>query len=108
MSGHEPIILNPGAPVTLAIVDYGIYPLTPCCQASGKGLEDCIGCRACYREVEVYYGDVWSLGDERGWDTYEWILLDEGVERGEARRLVASAREQAAATGRATTPLGVR
>jgi hypothetical protein len=35
-----------------------LYPLTPCCQASGKGAETSTGvmCRACYREVDVKYG----------------------------------------------------
>lgn len=101
----RPIILNPGAPVTLAIVDYGIYPLTPCCQASAKGLEDCIGCRGCYREIDPLYGDVWSLEDEQGWDTYDTLLLYQGVRREDAASLVTAAREQAAATGLATKPL---
>jgi len=35
-----------------------LYPLTPCCQASGKGSESSTGvvCRACYREVHIKYG----------------------------------------------------
>lgn len=32
------------------------YALTRCCHASAKGLEDCIGCRSCYAEVDPYLG----------------------------------------------------
>lgn len=34
------------------------YYLTPCCGASAKGLEDYIGCRACYVEVDPSLGGV--------------------------------------------------
>lgn len=39
-----------------------IYPLTPCCNASGKGLMDddsgegYVGCRSCYQEVDPKFG----------------------------------------------------
>lgn len=35
-----------------------LVPLTPCCQADGKGSESATGvvCRACYREVDGKYG----------------------------------------------------
>lgn len=32
--------------------------LTPCCDASAKGMEWGIGCRACHREVDPSYGGV--------------------------------------------------
>lgn len=32
------------------------YALTPCCDATGKGGERGIVCRACYREVPSYFG----------------------------------------------------
>lgn len=40
--------------------------LTPCCGASAKGIEDYVGCRACYAEVEPIYGDaeIVKVGDE--------------------------------------------
>lgn len=41
--------------------DAMIYPLTPCCQASGTGSyvgdEPAVVCRSCYREVPAFYGD---------------------------------------------------
>lgn len=36
------------------------YFLTDCCGASAKGLEDCIGCRGCYHEVDPSLGDVYT------------------------------------------------
>lgn len=45
------------------------YPLTPCCEASGKGLMDddtgegYVGCRSCYHEVDPLFGTCW-VGDE--------------------------------------------
>ena len=41
-----------------------LYLLTPCCQASGKGLSDeateegYVGCRACYQEVDPKFGGI--------------------------------------------------
>lgn len=36
------------------------YPLTPCCNATGKGSVagdyPCVVCRSCYREVDPYFG----------------------------------------------------
>lgn len=34
--------------------------LTPCCRATAKGLEDGVGCRACYRLIDPKYGEVLS------------------------------------------------
>lgn len=34
----------------------GLYPLTPCCDASGKGGEYGVMCRSCYVDVDDYYG----------------------------------------------------
>lgn len=36
-----------------------LVPLTPCCQASGKGSETGIVCRRCYRPVDAKHG-AWS------------------------------------------------
>lgn len=49
-----------------------VYPLTPCCGSTGKGLMDertdtgYIGCRRCYRPVSPTYGDA--------------AMLDQGIE----------------------------
>jgi hypothetical protein len=40
----------------LAVSDGIVYLLTPCCQASGKGMQSGVGCRACYRPVDSVYG----------------------------------------------------
>lgn len=59
---HEVIVLGRDAIGTVAESrEDGIvsrYYLTDCCGASAKGLEDCIGCRACYREIDPSLGDV--------------------------------------------------
>lgn len=51
----------------LVASDYGmLYPLTPCCHASGKGMghddEDggYVGCRSCHEEVDDKYGMVYD------------------------------------------------
>lgn len=49
-----------------------LYPLTPCCGASGKGMMDdatgegFVGCRSCYREVDPKYGSVYTEADVVG------------------------------------------
>lgn len=46
------------------------YPLTTCCDATGKGLTDeatgdgFVGCRKCYREVDGIFGNGWYSEDE--------------------------------------------
>lgn len=41
------------------------YPLTPCCNATGKGMdyEHGVGCRSCYNEVDSVFGTCW-VGDD--------------------------------------------
>ena len=60
--------------VTIAVAKSGpvylAYPLTPCCQASGKGSERGVVCRSCYNEVSAMYGDCAPLYDVPGaWPT---------------------------------------
>lgn len=44
--------------------DYGIiYPLTPCCRASGKGGEWGVMCRACYAPLPIMFGDCATVED---------------------------------------------
>jgi hypothetical protein len=46
-----------------------LYPLTPCCHASGKGAMDdetyeaFVECRSCYSEVDDKYGAVYEEKD---------------------------------------------
>ena len=42
--------------VHLAHEDSRVYPLTPCCGASGKGSGTGVVCRSCYRKVSSVYG----------------------------------------------------
>jgi hypothetical protein len=35
------------------------YPLTPCCGASAKGMENGIGCRSCHQPVPDAFGAAW-------------------------------------------------
>jgi hypothetical protein len=56
--------------IKVARVDYGngplYYPLTPCCDASGKGMdyEYGVGCRSCYQEVDPVFGGCWTSDEE--------------------------------------------
>lgn len=52
------------------------YYLTPCCGASAKGLEDYVGCRACYAEIDSALG---GTPDSRT------VLVKEQPERGGMR-----------------------
>ncbi len=101
----EPTLICEDAPVTLAVTDLFVYPLTTCCRASGKGGGDGVICRACYRDVETYFGDCWSAADDDGWATYQWMLMDFGASQRTADALVAEARRQVDATGLARKPL---
>jgi hypothetical protein len=62
------IIQAPG--LTVAVAKSGTvwlaYPLTPCCQASGKGSERGVVCRSCYNEVSAIYGDCAVVNEEPG------------------------------------------
>jgi hypothetical protein len=43
-----------------------LFPLTPCCFASGKGTTNAasgVCCRACYAEVDPYFGAVLTQDD---------------------------------------------
>lgn len=42
--------------------DY-IYPVTTCCEATAKGTEWGICCRACYEEVDSMFGMGWTPED---------------------------------------------
>lgn len=47
------------ADVSIGVSDGLAYPLTPCCEASGKGssnVESGVVCRACYHEVDPKFG----------------------------------------------------
>jgi hypothetical protein len=48
---------------TYATDNDGVWPLTPCCQATGKGSTNSdtgVICRACYDDVDPFYGDFWT------------------------------------------------
>lgn len=41
--------------VSIGLANGYVYPLTPCCEASGKGSNGGIVCRSCYEPVESVY-----------------------------------------------------
>lgn len=41
-----------------------VYPLTGCCKASAKGLENYVGCRACYQPIPDGMGMAWIFKPE--------------------------------------------
>jgi hypothetical protein len=48
---------------TFATDGTGVWPLTPCCLATGKGSDNSdtgVICRACYDDVDTYYGGYWT------------------------------------------------
>lgn len=70
------------SPVPVVIADWGVYPLTACCKATGKGWMDDDGsggvvCRKCFEWVSDYYGMSWMPGDNIGWAWYAELVLDE-------------------------------
>jgi hypothetical protein len=48
-----------------------VYPLTPCCQATAKGMDEYIGCRNCYEEVDSMLGACWTAEE---WPEYHSAL----------------------------------
>jgi hypothetical protein len=81
--------INVDAPVRLDIDDMGgrdrvmVYPLTPCCNASGKGGGYGVVCRNCYQDVASGYGSCSALlgpGEEPDsffWMEYHQLLQEE-------------------------------
>jgi hypothetical protein len=67
------------APIALVVAEWGIYPLTPCCQASAKVFtatgEGRVVCRACYKEIHPLFGACWLPDDEQGWGWYKQLLM---------------------------------
>jgi hypothetical protein len=70
MSGHlHGCFVVEGEPTFIGRSDYGgkitFYPLSDCCQATGKGVEygSGVACRACYEELDAFYGGFWSESD---------------------------------------------
>ncbi|UUV32160.1 hypothetical protein NQK81_01545 [Amycolatopsis roodepoortensis] len=58
---------EPGRPILHDDGTEKLIPLTPCCNASGKGSESRTGvvCRRCYREVDAKYGGSSSIAVAR-------------------------------------------
>lgn len=91
---NDPVIIHPaGAPVAVAVGEHFVYPLTPCCQASGKGGGHGVICRACYHDVHGGFGDCWDADGD--WGTYEWLLYEYGADRAGVERIVTEARKLA-------------
>lgn len=70
----DPPVICAEAPVALVCSAWGIYPLTPCCQACATGTDGGVACKGCWNYVDAEYGDCWDVGDERGWSNYEYLL----------------------------------
>ena len=47
-----------------------VHYLTDCCNASAKGGEHGVVCRACYREIDPEMGMAWLADDQDAW--YDW------------------------------------
>lgn len=50
-------------PVEWAINDGIVFPLTPCCGASAKGMELGLACRACYGDIPDWFGMAFTVAD---------------------------------------------
>lgn len=64
------------APHGVKVGMYGtiLYPLTPCCSASGKGSQDGVVCRSCYELMPDVLGDAVESGDyEAPFRVASWI-----------------------------------
>lgn len=68
-----------------------VYPLTPCCHASGKGWMDDDGfgvvCRNCMKWVDDLFGMCWPPEDKAGWKWYFELLLGAGEDTGKAAEI---------------------
>ena len=58
-----------------------VMPLTECCRASGKGSDSATGvvCRACYVEVDTYYGNGWLLDEVNMPADVRAALVERGI-----------------------------
>jgi hypothetical protein len=90
-------IIAADAPIVLVIAEWGLYPLTPCCQASAKGSGSAVVCRGCYQEIDTLFGMSWLPGEDEGWSCYHILLQGVGVDEYKADEIVAHAREKAEA-----------
>lgn len=76
-----------------------LMPLTPCCKATAKGFEDCIGCRKCCAEVDPAFGDCSHLESAaQSEQMVAWIMADHfGCADADAaaRQVVAAVRDEA-------------
>jgi hypothetical protein len=52
-----------------------VYPLSPCCGASGKGSEDGVVCRNCYELLDELFGAAADINDH---DAIEDWVRDRG------------------------------
>jgi hypothetical protein len=72
-------IVAADAPVSLALVDWGIHPLTSCCKASAKHIASNMAvCRGCSGVVDPLYVLSWLPHDDAGWSQYRQLLLNGG------------------------------
>lgn len=87
--------------VAVVVASWGVYPLTPCCQASAKGSiagdYPATVCRNCYEEVDDSFGDCWQPTEERGWRGYRRLLLLVGLDDDKVDETVAYVRGKVAA-----------
>lgn len=63
------IVLGRDAVGVIAESDGMRFYLTECCGASAKGLEDYIGCRSCYGEIDPSLGGVPDKEALTNWST---------------------------------------
>lgn len=65
MSVTTTTVIDPTSGGYIAVnTEIGIaYPLTTCCQATGKGAGYGVVCRSCYAEVDWAFGDGWIISE---------------------------------------------
>lgn len=59
---EEVTVLGRDSIGTVAENGYMRFYLTDCCGASAKGCQDCVACRACYRDIGFEMGDASAPG----------------------------------------------
>lgn len=73
-SVHIAVELATNAGARFLVSDGLLMPLTDCCGATAKGLEDYVGCRKCYEEIDPRYGDCEAIDSPNATRVVDSIL----------------------------------
>ncbi len=70
------VVLATTSGARFLVSDGLLMPLTDCCGATAKGLEDYVGCRRCYTEIDSLYGDCEAIDSPNATRVVDSILSE--------------------------------